>query len=72
MTIAVLPVRPGTHVLRFFLDPTHGCLGRIGLQCLYQYFIRERIELFDSDNGDVETAPRVAGFDQVVIHLTAG
>ena len=36
-----------------------------------QPFIGQRIKLFDSYDADIEPLLRVAGFDKVIVHLTA-
>lgn len=60
---------PRTLVLRFFLAPHHvGGIG-VSLQLGRQLRTRERIQLFDTHEGDVVLATLCLVFEQVVIDL---
>ena len=50
-------VTPGSHILRLFLNPPDGRLGRIVLERGRQFGLGQRIELFESQDGHVVALP---------------
>ena len=64
-----MQVAPGAHIHRFFLDPEHGHVLRIGMQCLLELPVAQGVELFESNNADFIAVVLVPMSCQFIIQL---